>query len=77
LLSLIVGLAVVPQQTPLELTEAPPSLVIVPPETALLRVISVTLAVVSDGGLLLYLHELKTSTETVIRTIRDINFPFF
>jgi hypothetical protein len=47
--SLIVGFAAVDQQTPFSVTEAPPSLVTLPPETAVVRVIEVAAAVVRVG----------------------------
>jgi hypothetical protein len=54
---------VVAQQTPLAVTAAPPSAVIVPPEVAELTVIAVTAVVVRDG----------TTTEFVIKVI---SFPY-
>jgi hypothetical protein len=45
----IVGLSVVDQQTPLAVTEAPPSVVIFPPEVAVVAVIDETAVVVRVG----------------------------
>jgi hypothetical protein len=46
---LIVGFAVVAQQTPLTVTAPPPSAVIFPPDVAVVVVIEVTVVVVSVG----------------------------
>jgi hypothetical protein len=43
------GLAVVAQQTPLDVTAPPPSDVILPPETAVVKVIKVAAVVVRIG----------------------------
>jgi hypothetical protein len=47
--SVVEGFAVAPQHTPLTVIKAPPLEVIVPPETAVVRVIEVIAAVVSVG----------------------------
>ena len=46
---LVVGFLLVLQQTPLSVTSRPPSLLMLPPETALTWVIPVAFAVVSTG----------------------------
>ena len=46
----IVGSGDVPQQIPLETTGAPPSLVTLPPETAVVYEISFAAAVIITGG---------------------------
>lgn len=51
LLSAMVGVALVPQQTPRAVIVAPPSEVIAPPPVAVVCVISVTDAVVVDGAI--------------------------
>ena len=48
---LMVGFWEVLQHTPRAVTEAPPSLLIVPPETALLLLIEEIPAVVREGGI--------------------------
>ena len=47
--SLMVGFAVVAQQTPLAVIAPPPSAVILPPETAVVKVIKVAAVVVRVG----------------------------
>jgi hypothetical protein len=54
---LIVGVAVVAQQVPLAVTAAPPSSVILPPETADVKVIEVTVVVVREASSLNFIHE--------------------
>jgi len=49
LLSEVVGLAIVLQQTPRSVTEAPPSLVILPPLVAVVDVMELIAVVVSVG----------------------------
>jgi hypothetical protein len=61
--SVIVGFKVEPQQIPLIVITAPPLEVIVPPETAVVRVIEVASAVVRVG----------TATAVVIK---EISFPY-
>ena len=55
LLSAVVGLAVVLQQTPRAVTEAPPSAPTVPPLVAVVAVILVTAAVAERNGVLILL----------------------
>jgi hypothetical protein len=55
------------QQTPLEVTSAFPSLVTFPPVVAVVCVISVTLAVVTTGGVGFFLQEVRHSVELIRR----------
>jgi hypothetical protein len=56
-LSDVVGLGLVDQQTPLAVTAAPPSLVTFPPETAEVAVIELTAVVVTVGNMASVVNE--------------------
>jgi len=60
---LMVGLAVVDQQTPLAVMVPPPAEVIFPPETAVVIVIEVTAAVVRVGT-------------TIVEVVNETSFPY-
>jgi hypothetical protein len=68
------GLSEVFQQTPLEVTEAPPSLVTLPPETADIDVIAETEAVDNTGGPGFFLHDDKIK---IVRIIPKVLNRFF
>jgi hypothetical protein len=72
----MVGLVAVPQQTPFAVTAAPPSAVTLPPDVAVLTVISVTVAVVNVGGSGFFLHALSNAIPqikpTVNNTLKDL-----
>jgi hypothetical protein len=65
----IVGFSEVFQQTPLEVTSAPPSPVTFPPDVAVVWVIAVTLAVVTTGRVGFFLQEVRINVELIKRII--------
>jgi hypothetical protein len=73
----IVGVAAVPQQTPLAVTLAPPSEVTFPPAVAVLVVIAEAAVVVNVGTLELFVQPLINANPRNKQIITKRPFPFF
>jgi hypothetical protein len=69
LLLAVVGFCDTAQHTPLAVTSAPPSLLTVPPDTALVCVIPETFVVLTSGISGFFLQEFKTRPDKIIITI--------
>jgi hypothetical protein len=73
----IVGLSSVPQQIPFAVISPPPSLIILPPEVAVVYAISVTSFVVTSGGLALSFLQELIKTRDNAKTINPEIFIIF